>query len=186
MLLKSYHWIHQVGTAISQGQPAGPPPDECKKGPNPMSNQPRPDQVVADLARQSAIANAALLQGDAETYRDLVNLADDFTLMSPFGGPPSHGTYSDARWREIGRFFRNGTLRQEVVRTYGSAEMVVLVLIEHAQGEVGGLAAQDWALRVTLVYRRCGAEWQLVHRHADPLANGISLEAAAALARAPD
>ena len=48
--------------------------------------------------------------------------------------------------------------------TYGSADMVVLVTI-------------------TQVYRREGAEWQLVHRHADPLANGISVEQAADLAR---
>lgn len=42
---------------------------------------------------------------------------------------------------------------------------------------------QDWSPRVTLVFRRKGTEWQLVHRHADPLVNGISLEQAAAIAR---
>jgi hypothetical protein len=42
---------------------------------------------------------------------------------------------------------------------------------------------QDWSLRVTQVYRREGAEWQLVHRHADPLANSIGLEQAAVLGR---
>ena len=54
-----------------------------------------------------------------------------------------------------------------------------------AQALVRALAlpAQDWALRVTLVYRREGAEWRLAHRHADPLAAGVSLEQAAALAR---
>jgi hypothetical protein len=41
----------------------------------------------------------------------------------------------------------------------------------------------DWALRVTLVYRRDGSEWRLVHRHADPLANPISLSESAAHAR---
>ena len=52
--------------------------------------------------------------------------------------------------------------------------------------EVGGLPAQDWPLRVTLVYRRDGDEWRLAHRHADPLAAGISLEQAAAFARDED
>ena len=60
--------------------------------------------------------------------------------------------------------------------------MVVLAVIERPHVEVGGLAAQDWALRVTLVYRREGDEWRLAHRHADPLAKGVSLEQAAALA----
>jgi hypothetical protein len=36
---------------------------------------------------------------------------------------------------------------------------------------------------VTLVYRRQGAEWWLVHRHADPLVRDVGLETAAALAR---
>ena len=82
-------------------------------------------------------------------------------------------------------FFKNGTLTQEVVQTYASADMVVLAVIERSNVEVGGLPAQEWALRVTLVYRREGAQWRLAHRHADPLAPGISLEQAAALARPP-
>jgi ketosteroid isomerase-like protein len=48
---------------------------------------------------------------------------------------------------------------------------------------VGGLPEQDWSLRVTLVFRREEGEWQLVHRHADPLVHSISLEQAAAIAR---
>jgi ketosteroid isomerase-like protein len=57
------------------------------------------------------------------------------------------------------------------------------VTIERVRAEVEGLPEQDWSLRVTQVFRRDGTEWRLVHRHADPLANGISLEQAAALAR---
>ena len=71
----------------------------------------------------------------------------------------------------------------ELVQAYASPGMVVLAIIERANVEVGGLPAQDWALRVTLVYRRQGADWRLVHRHADPLANGVTLEQAAALAK---
>ena len=56
-------------------------------------------------------------------------------------------------------------------------------MIERQHGEVGGLPEQDWSLRVTQVYRREGSEWRLVHRHADPLVNSISLEQAAAIAR---
>lgn len=141
------------------------------------------DRVVNDLAQQSEKANAALLRGDIETYLRLVRLSDDFTLMSPFGGTPSHGAYTREKWDEIGRFFKNGSLKQELVQAYRSADMIVLVIIEHCHGEIGGLPPQDWSLRVTLVYRRTAEEWQLVHRHADPLANGITLEQSASLAR---
>jgi ketosteroid isomerase-like protein len=141
------------------------------------------DDIVAKLARESELGNAALLRGDIDTYLGLIKLADDFTLMSPFGGVPSKGSYSTEQWEKIGRFFRNGTLRQEFVAGYAGGDMVVLVIIEHCKGEVGGLAMQDWSLRVTLVYRREADDWLLVHRHADPLAHGITVEQSAALAR---
>ena len=110
--------------------------------------------------------------------------ADDYTLMSPFGGSPSRGSdLTEERWEEIGRFFRNGMFEQELVQSYASADMVVLAVIERCHVEVGGLPAQDWSLRVTLVYRREGAEWRLAHRHADPLGRGIGVGQAAAIAR---
>lgn len=142
------------------------------------------DQVVAGLVRRSADANAALMRGDVGRYRALIRLADDFTLMSPFGGTPTRGSdMTGERWEAMGRFFRNGVFEQDVVQVYGSADMVVLALIERQTVEVGGLPAQSWPLRVTLVYRREGTEWHLAHRHADPLVGGVSLDHAAALAR---
>ena len=144
-----------------------------------------PDEAVAELIRRSAQANTALMRGDTDKYRALIPHADDFTLMSPFGGTPTRGSdLTDERWEAIGRFFHNGTFEQEVVQSYGSADMVVLAIIERCLVAVGGLPAQEWPLRVTLVFRREGSDWRLAHRHADPLVKGVSLEQAAALARA--
>ncbi len=142
------------------------------------------DEEIAEIVRRCVEANAALMRGDADTYRALLPHSDDFTLMSPFGGTPTrNGELTRERWEAVGRFFKNGTFEQEVVQSYGSTDMVVLAVIERCHVEVGGLPAQDWSLRVTLVFRREGAEWRLAHRHADPLAPGISLEQAAAIAR---
>ncbi|ANY84302.1 DUF4440 domain-containing protein (plasmid) [Microvirga ossetica] len=142
------------------------------------------DSELTDLIQRSADANAALMRGDIKRYRDLITLTDDFTLMSPFGGTPTYGTeYTPERIEAMGQFFKNGTFQQDLVQAYRSTDMVVLAIIERAHVEVGGLPAQDWALRVTLVYRRHGAEWHLAHRHADPLVHGVSLEQAATLAR---
>jgi ketosteroid isomerase-like protein len=200
MLLKSYHWIHDVRRPICRlrlitvtgeftmsasrrsvlaagiGFAAG--------GASRAQSSPSTDTEVAGLIKLSEDSNAALLRGDAETYLDMVRLSDDFSLMSPFGGAPSQGAMTDpARRAALGRFFKNGRLSVDLVQSYRSADMVVLALIERANIEVGGLPAQDWALRVTLVYRRDGAQWRLVHRHADPLVAGISLQKAAAIAR---
>jgi ketosteroid isomerase-like protein len=142
------------------------------------------DKDVAELTRRTAQANAALVRGDIDGYLARIEHATDYTLMAPFGGPTRRGfdTSSDNRAR-MSRFFKSGTFDQEVVATYASGDLVVLVTIERVHGEVGGLPEQDWSLRVTQVFRRSGADWQLVHRHADPLVKGISLEQAAALAR---
>lgn len=142
------------------------------------------EEDIDKLTRRSAEANSALIRGDIDGYLELIEHAKDYTLMSPFGGTPTHGLDSSPESRKaMARAFKSGTFHQEVVATYGSPEMVVLVAIERIRGEIGGLQEQDWALRVTQVYRREGSKWQLVHRHADPLANGIGLEHAAALAR---
>jgi ketosteroid isomerase-like protein len=145
---------------------------------------PKIEDQVAQLVQRSAQGNGALMRGDMDRYSSLITVADDFTLMSPFGGKPSRGSMTTREQREaIGRFFRNGTLTQEVVQTCSSADLIVLAVIEHCQVEVGGLPAQIWPLRVTLVYRREGLQWLLVHRHADSLAPGMSLKNAAAAAR---
>jgi ketosteroid isomerase-like protein len=145
--------------------------------------QPPLDEEVHELVELSRQSNAALLLGDAERYAQLVKQAVDFTLMSPFGGKPTHGAAPPERMKEIGKFFKNGVLDQELVQAYSSRDLVVLATIERAHVEVGGMPAQDWALRVTLVYRREGSEWRLAHRHADPLGNAITLPQAAALGR---
>ena len=59
----------------------------------------------------------------------------------------------------------------------------MLVMIERQHGQVGGLPDQDLSLRVTQVYRRDGADWLLVHRHADPLVQTLELERSTALLR---
>lgn len=142
------------------------------------------DTGVARLVQQSQDANAALMRGDVDAYRALLQIGSDFVLMSPFGGKPSHGAdITPERWDAMRQFFRNGTLQQELVHSWASADMVALATIERAHVEVGGLPAQDWFLRVTLVYRREGQVWKLVHRHADPLGIGISVAQAAALGR---
>jgi ketosteroid isomerase-like protein len=139
---------------------------------------------LAGIVETSALANDALMRGDIAVYTDLIRMADDFVLMSPFGGTPSRrAEYTPERLEAMGRFFRNGALAQELVASWISPDLAVLATIERTRVEVGGLPAQDWALRVTQVYRRCSAGWELIHRHADPLSHGISLETSAALGR---
>lgn len=147
------------------------------------SPKPAVEDSVELLVKRSKESNAALMRGDIAAYTSLLTFSNDFTFMSPFGGQPTHGALTGEALERMGKFFRNGTHDQELVHAYGTHDMVVLAIIERARVEVGGLPNQDWALRVTLVYRREGNDWKLVHRHADPLADRISLPHAATLAR---
>ena len=42
---------------------------------------------------------------------------------------------------------------------------------------------QEWSLRLTLVFRRDGGHWRLLHRHADPLTRPITNQLFAEIAR---
>jgi ketosteroid isomerase-like protein len=141
-------------------------------------------EPVAQLVARAAEKNAAFMRGDMQRWSELVHIAADFTLMQPMGGSASRGfDMSPARMAEMARYFRNGRTDLELVQTYASDDIAVLVMVERQTAEVGGLPKQDWSLRVTEVYRKAGAGWELVHRHADPLVRRVELEQAAALAR---
>lgn len=141
-------------------------------------------EELAELIRRTAEAASAYIRGDIYKYLTLITHADDYTLMSPYGGEPTRGfDASPERLEATARFFQAGEAELELVHSYTSGDIIVLVVIERQHGQVGGLPDQDLSLRVTLVFRREGSEWQLVHRHADPLVHGISLERLAALAR---
>jgi ketosteroid isomerase-like protein len=150
----------------------------------PLTHGSTTEKELADLIQRTADANSALICGDMSTYLRLITHADDYTLMAPFGGAPSRGfDVSSEHLAELERFFKAGKSRLELVQTYASGDIVVLVMIERQRCEVGDLPEQDWSLRVTQVYRRAGTGWRLVHRHADPLVNRITLGQAATIAR---
>jgi ketosteroid isomerase-like protein len=137
------------------------------------------DPEVTALARRAADAHASLMQGDIKAYRNAIQLAADFTLMDPFGGQPTGVPTSDAQWQRIGRFFRAGRdATFELLTAYRAADLIVLVAREAAHVAVGSLPAQDWSLRVTLVFRRDREGWRLAHRHADPRVKGLTLDQA--------
>ena len=143
------------------------------------------DQELAELVRLVTEAAEALIRGDIEGYVARIKHADDYTLMSPYGGDPTRGfDGSKEALSGLAQFFRGGDVDVEVVETYASGDLAVLVVIERQHGKIGDLPEQDWSLRVTWVFRRTAdSEWELVHRHADALVHAIDHERLGALAR---
>lgn len=138
---------------------------------------------VDELVRRTAEAAAAYIQGDIRHYLTLIKHGDDYTLMPPYGGEARRGFDTEEALAATPKMFQGGEADLELVQSYASGDMAVLVAIERQHGEIGGMPDQDWSLRVTLVFRREGPEWRLVHRHADPLVHAISMEQMAVLAR---
>jgi ketosteroid isomerase-like protein len=143
------------------------------------------DQELSGLVEQTAEAASAFIRGDMRRYLELIHHSDDYTLMAPFGGETRRGFDSSEQSVEAtAEFFRGaGGAELQVIETYRSGDLAVLVAVERQHGVVGGLPGQDWSLRVTLVFRRDGTGWQQVHRHADPLVHGITIDQLAQLAR---
>jgi ketosteroid isomerase-like protein len=142
------------------------------------------EELAAPVQRITEAAEA-LISGDIKGYAARIKHAHDYTLMSPYGGDPVRGfDESDRALDALARFFRDGEATVEVVETYTSGDLAVLVVIERQLGTIGDLPEQDWSLRVTWVFRRTAESgWELVHRHADALVHAIDHERLGALAR---
>ena len=142
------------------------------------------EEDLQELVERVREATRALIQGDVRRYIGLVDEAPDYTLMPPTGGPTRHGSdVSPETIEALEEFFGgSGDGDFELEQSYASGDLAALVGVERQHGTVGGIE-QDWSLRVTLVFRREGSRWRLVHRHADALVHPIDMEHLALLAR---
>jgi ketosteroid isomerase-like protein len=149
-----------------------------------MATDDRTAHDIADLTELWSAAARAYLDVDLRRYADLANHAPDFTLTPPYGGDPRQGfDGSDEAVERTANTFRGGEVDLEVHASYASGGLAVLVAVERQHGTVGDLPSQEWSLRITLVFRRDGERWQLVHRHADPLTRPVTNELFAEIAR---
>ncbi len=143
---------------------------------------PRPE--LEELVQIMSDGASAIIGGRIRRYAALMDHADDFTLMAPNGGEPRRGfDDSDEAIAAMEEYFEDGVAGLEIVATYSSGDLAVLVMVERQHGRIGGFPEQDLSLRVTVVFRREGSRWRLVHRHADPLVHPVGAELLGALLR---
>ena len=146
--------------------------------------EPITESDIAELVAQVEEAADAIMAGDIDRYLAFIHHAEDYTLLNPAGGPARRGfDDSPESRRAMAQMFQSGSAKLELIETYASGDLVVLVTLERNHGVVGGLPEQDWSLRVTWVFRRTQSGWELAHRHADPLVHPITEEQLSALAQ---
>jgi ketosteroid isomerase-like protein len=112
------------------------------------------------------------MKGDAGPALDLISRAEDVTLANPLGPPirgPENVLLAASR---AAAMLRDGSVRgfEEVVR-YSTPDLGYVVQLERTQArfEDTGPTMHPIALRVTMIFRREGEAWRVVHRHADPI-----------------
>ena len=124
-----------------------------------------------EFVRQCEEAWQVFVTGDPGPAMLLFSRRDDVTLANPWG-PSATG------WSEVSQTleaaaarFRGGHVSAFEVRSNSVAEDVAWWdEVERGQAMLGGRSElEDFALRVTSIYRREEGQWRIVLRHADPI-----------------
>ena len=139
-------------------------------------SQPLSEKELDAFMTQAEEAAGAYVRGDMERYVELVHHAEQFTLLPPSGGPAGRHEHRAETVRASAGFIQDGDAHFEHVETHAWGDTLVVAMIERQHGRLEGRPDQDLSLRVTHVYRRDGERWHLVHRHADPLVDEMSLD----------
>ena len=116
-------------------------------------------------------AMEAIVRGDAEPAKAMYSQADDATLANPWG-PTVHGRQATQDMLEfVGTMFRDGEcLGIERLAAYVDRNVATIVENEHWRAKVRGAdEPSPFVLRVSTTFRREGATWKVVLRHADPV-----------------
>lgn len=127
------------------------------------------DSFQAALARANG-ANDALIAGRSAPLMALFSHADDATVLGGFGGHEMGWPQIGPRLQWVGETFLGGRCDYEVLTSWAGADLGYVVQVERIEARVRDRAEPlHLALRVTMVFRREGGEWRLLHRHADEL-----------------
>jgi ketosteroid isomerase-like protein len=123
------------------------------------------------LKRRADIARA-YVNGDASLLDQIVARSGAASFFPPTGGSEKGAEAVAARYDTDVKAFRpGGETSFEILQSAASSDVAYWTGFQSAKVKMQG---QDvpvaMKLRVTELFRRVGGEWQLVHRHADPLA----------------
>ena len=116
-------------------------------------------------------ALAQYVEGDPRRALELFSQRDDVTLANPLG-PPCRGAAEVRRVAaDAATQLRDGSPpRFEEISRYSTSDLGYVVHIERTVARVAGSESPSQiALRVTMIFRREGDTWKVVHRHADPI-----------------
>lgn len=120
------------------------------------------------------------MKGDPAPVLSCFSPRDDVTLANPLGPPRRGPAEVQEAAAAAAASFTDGSMRGiEEVSRYSTPDLGYVVEIERAQARVPGIEGMSRiSLRVTMVFRREGDAWKVVHRHADPILTPRSISTA--------
>lgn len=133
------------------------------------STQSRCDFDGAIAAYRKALGH--YMQGDPGPVVSCFSDRDDVTLANPLGQTRRGAADVHEVAAAGAAHFVGGSVRGiEEVSRYSTADLGYVVEIERSQARLSGSEGMSMiSLRVTMVFRREGDTWNVVHRHADPI-----------------
>lgn len=125
------------------------------------------DADVEELIEALRVAQTQWVNGQVDPLFDLA----EGTIFGPFGGPAMGGPGFGEGQAAVSSRFHDGTADLEVVQTIVCGEDIVcVVLVEWNTTRFDqDTDPRPWILRSTMLFRRDGKKWTMLHRHADPL-----------------
>lgn len=137
-----------------------------------------PSDALERAIARSRAAVAGVISGDAVPIWALFSDADDVTLGNPFGPFVRGRAAVEATTAAAAARYGDGEVDEvERVACHESGGLACLVEVERFHAKLGGSDSPSTvSLRVTSLYRQEGAEWRLVHRHADPITTPRDVE----------
>lgn len=136
------------------------------------------DDDIQDLIQRVHMAQTDWVNGKFNPLFDLTN----GTIFGPFGGHAVGGPGLSEGQAALAAQFHDGTTELDVVNTIVADDVICLVMVERNTVRFDGdTESRPWILRTTMIFRRAGDTWSLLHRHADPLIERRDLTATLAL-----
>jgi ketosteroid isomerase-like protein len=119
-------------------------------------------------------AELEFARGRPTVFKELWSHADDVSLIGALGGKIEKGWSNvGARLDAASAAYAEGTRSRSVLNSVVTDSLALLVQNETIEAKIKGAERSAQHLRATMVFRKEGGEWKIIHRHADTLVTGL-------------